>query len=212
MTKTTYRRGDSGTMVKTIQQALARAGWKLMADGRYGQLTEEAVREFQRTNHLKQDGIVGLSTGLRLIGAMFLPRSRRIITELIVHCTATPEGRDYTVNDIRTWHRQQGWSDIGYHYVIYRDGTINPGRDVDTIGAHTAGHNTNSIGICYVGGCATDGKTPKDTRTPEQRQALTALLKMLREIYPSARIYGHRDFTNMKACPSFDARKEYRSL
>ena len=135
----------------------------------------------------------------------------RKIKEIIVHCSATPEGKDYSVDTIRKWHLQRGFSDIGYHYIIYRDGSIHTGRDESVIGAHCKGHNSNSIGVCYIGGCASDGKTPKDTRTAEQRQSLVKLLKELKAKYPQASIHGHRDFAN-KACPSFDATKEYSSI
>lgn len=137
--------------------------------------------------------------------------AQRKITEIIVHCSATPEGKDFTVADIATWHKQRGFRAIGYHYVVYRDGSVHLGRPEGEIGAHCVGHNAVSIGICYIGGLAADGKTPKDTRTPEQREALLMLLRRLRAKYPSAKIYGHRDFA-AKACPSFDARKEYASL
>ena len=140
-----------------------------------------------------------------------LKKSRRRINEIIVHCTATPEGRDYTVADIRAMHKAQGWVDIGYHYLIYRDGSIHEGRNVDMVGAHCQGHNAQSIGVCYVGGVARDGKTPKDTRTPAQKDALVLLLMQLVCLYPDARIHGHRDFA-AKACPSFDASREYKNL
>ena len=132
----------------------------------------------------------------------------RQIKEIIVHCSATPEGKDYTVQDIRRWHLQRGFKDIGYHYVIYRDGSIHTGRPVANIGAHCTGHNRNSIGICYIGGVATDCKTPKDTRTEAQKKALKSLLWRLHQQYPKATIHGHREFAK-KACPSFDAKKEY---
>lgn len=135
----------------------------------------------------------------------------RKIKEIIVHCSATPEGKDYSVDTIRKWHLQRGFSDIGYHYIIYRDGSIHIGRDESIIGAHCKGHNSNSIGVCYIGGCASDGKTPKDTRTTEQKQSLDKLLKELKAKYPQASIHGHRDFSS-KACPSFDATKEYSSI
>ena len=147
-----------------------------------------------------------------MLGLKLLPKSRRIINEIIVHCSATPEGKDYSVADIRKWHKQQGWSDIGYHYVVYRDGTIRDGRDVNISGAHCVNHNSHSIGVCYIGGVASDGKTPKDTRTPSQRIALKQLLTELLMLYPNARIYGHHDFDKGKACPSFDARNEYKAL
>lgn len=142
---------------------------------------------------------------------MTLKKSRRRINEIIVHCTATPEGRDYTVADIRAMHKAQGWVDIGYHYLIYRDGSIHEGRNVDMVGAHCQGHNAQSIGVCYVGGVARDGKTPKDTRTQAQKDALVHLLMQLVCLYPDATIRGHRDFA-AKACPSFDATREYKNL
>ena len=127
----------------------------------------------------------------------------RQIKEIILHCSATAEGRDYTVADIDRWHKARGWRGIGYHYVIYRDGSVHPGRPVEQIGAHCTGHNANSIGICYIGGLAADNKTPKDTRTPAQIQALRDLVGELKKKYPNATIHGHREFAN-KACPCFD--------
>ena len=135
----------------------------------------------------------------------------RKITEIIVHCSATPEGKDFTVADITRWHRQRGFRTIGYHYVVYRDGSVHTGRQEAEIGAHCTGHNACSIGICYIGGLAADSKTAKDTRTPEQRKALLMLLRRLRAKYPNAKIHGHRDFA-AKACPPFDATKEYPDL
>ena len=131
----------------------------------------------------------------------------RKINEIIVHCSATAEGRDYTVGDIDRWHKSRGWQCIGYHYVIYRDGSVHTGRPVAQIGAHCAGHNANSIGVCYIGGCAADGKTPKDTRTPQQREALRRLVADLQKKYPGATVHGHREFA-AKACPSFDVKTE----
>lgn len=135
----------------------------------------------------------------------------RQITEIIIHCADTPEGRDVRADEIRRWHKnERGWSDIGYHYVIDLDGTIEAGRDIETAGAHCTGHNAKSIGICYVGGCDAQMQ-PKDTRTEEQKASLLLLLKYLRQRYPKARIYGHRDFAQ-KACPSFDAKNEYKEI
>lgn len=135
----------------------------------------------------------------------------RPINKIIVHCTATPEGRDVTVEEIDTWHRKRGFKSIGYHYVIYLDGSIHKGREDNKIGAHCVGYNSRSLGVCYVGGLAKDGKTPKDTRTEAQKESLHKLLKMLKTKYPEARIFGHRDFA-AKACPCFDATKEYENL
>lgn len=132
----------------------------------------------------------------------------RQIKEIILHCSATAEGRDYTVADIDRWHKARGWRGIGYHYVIYRDGSVHPGRPVEQIGAHCTGHNANSIGICYIGGLAADNKTPKDTRTPAQIQALRDLVELLKTEYPNATIHGHYEFAD-KACPCFNVRKEF---
>ena len=194
--------GSRGNEVKVLQEKL-----NLKADGIFGPLTEEAIKDFQRSNSLEVDGIAGADT----LSKLNLSVNKRTIKELIVHCSATPEGKDYSVDTIRQWHLQRGFSDIGYHYVIYRDGSIHTGRDESIIGAHCTGHNANSIGICYIGGCASDGKTPKDTRTAQQKQSLVKLLKELKTKYPQASIHGHRDFSS-KACPSFDATKEYSSI
>lgn len=132
----------------------------------------------------------------------------RTIKEIILHCTATPQGRDYSIDTIRRWHRDRGFSDIGYHYIIHLDGSVSQGRPLDKIGAHCVGHNTNSIGIAYVGGLAADGKSPKDTRTPQQRTALNTLLHQLLKQYPQASIHGHCEYSN-KACPCFDVQNEY---
>lgn len=135
----------------------------------------------------------------------------RNISEIIVHCSATPEGKDFTVTDIDRWHKERGFDGIGYHYVVYRDGTIHEGRKEALIGAHCKGHNAQSIGVCYIGGVAADGKTPKDTRTPAQKASLHALLCRLVARYPRATIHSHHDFAP-KACPSFEATQEYAQL
>jgi N-acetylmuramoyl-L-alanine amidase len=203
-----YKKGSRGEMVRQIQKALAGAGLRVIVDGNFGPITEEAVREFQIKKGLNADGIVGPATLALLIPAR-LKKSRRVINEIIIHCTATPEGRECSVDEIRQWHKARGFTDIGYHYVIHLDGRVENGRDVDIAGAHCTGHNTHSIGVVYVGGCTKDGKTPKDTRTEAQKSALANLLLDLRKLYPRATIHGHRDFAN-KACPSFDATREYR--
>lgn len=135
----------------------------------------------------------------------------RKIDTLIVHCSATAAGRDFRAADIDRWHRAQGWDGCGYHYVVTLDGTMEQGRSENVAGAHCKGHNAHSIGVCYIGGCASDGKTPKDTRTPAQRAALLRLLKQLRAEHPAAAIHGHRDYA-AKACPSFDATAEYKGI
>lgn len=135
----------------------------------------------------------------------------RKITEIIVHCSATPEGQNFTAEDIDRWHKQKGWQGIGYHYVIELDGSVHKGRNEEVIGAHCLGHNVYSIGVCYIGGLDKWTKAPKDTRTDAQKQALIDLLKSLKEKYPNAIIYGHRDFSK-KNCPCFDAKNEYKNI
>ena len=132
----------------------------------------------------------------------------RSITEIIIHCSATAEGRDFGVADVRRWHKAQGWTDVGYHYVVRLDGTVQEGRALSEPGAHCKGHNAHSIGICYVGGLAADGRTPKDTRTTAQRAALRALVDRLQRQFPAATVHGHCEFA-AKACPCFDVRAEF---
>ena len=207
-----YKRGSRGEIVKQIQKALAGAGLAVIPDGIFGQITEEAVKAFQRENGLKANGIVCPATLAKLLPCR-LKKSKRTINLILVHCTATPEGKNFTVDDIRRWHRERGWSDIGYHYVIDLKGRRYAGRDVDIIGAHCTNYNAHSIGIVYVGGLAKDGKTPKDTRTLVQKAALLKLLEELRKLYPTAKIAGHRDFDRHgKVCPCFDANTEYKDI
>lgn len=134
----------------------------------------------------------------------------REIDKIILHCSATPEGRDVSVSTIRQWHLDRGWSDIGYHYVVMLDGTIEEGRPLERQGAHVRGHNKGSIGICYVGGLDSDMKA-KDTRTDAQRASLSAFLEFLMVEYPKATLHGHNEFA-AKACPSFIVKNEYKDL
>ncbi len=135
----------------------------------------------------------------------------RVINKIILHCSATPEGRRTTVEDIRLWHKQRGWSDIGYHYVVYLDGSVHEGRPIERSGAHVFGLNKNSIGVCYIGGVDKNNLKAKDTRTPEQIMALDLLLGSLLDDFKGATLHGHNEFAN-KACPSFDVQDEYRYL
>lgn len=201
-------KGSRGEMVKRLQKAL-----HLAQDGIFGNVTLEAVKAFQKANGLKPDGIVGEKTWEEIFkNETNLQVSRRTINRIIVHCTATPEGRVETVESIRRMHKDKGWADIGYHYVVYLDGSIHDGRNVNLVGAHCEGYNANSIGVVYVGGVDKSLKE-KDTRTDAQKKALVALLKDLRKIYPRAKICGHRDLDKKgKACPSFDATKEYKDI
>ena len=131
----------------------------------------------------------------------------RAIHKIIIHCTATREGDDISVDTIRKWHLSRGWSDIGYHYVIDLKGNINAGRPIELMGSHTRGENKYSIGIAYVGGVEADGKTPKDTRTKAQKDAIIRLVKKLKGCYPDVTIHGHNEFSN-KACPSYNVQNE----
>lgn len=144
-------------------------------------------------------------------------RTNRKIDKIIIHCSASKEGQDVTVEQIDKMHRQRGFSGIGYHFVIYRNGQVHDGRDINKVGAHTTGYNTGSIGICYIGGLDKTGKKIKDTRTLEQRNSLYQLVKKLMEMYPIKEVKGHRDYspdTNgdgviskyewIKGCPCFE--------
>ena len=206
------KKGSRGDDVKAVQTAL-----HCYPDGIYGDLTTEAVRESQKANNLEVDGIVGRQTWNALFpastnasGSNTLKKSKRSINLIVVHCTATEEGKDYSVAEIRRWHLKRGFSDIGYHYLIGIDGKVHEGRNVNISGAHTAGYNAHSIGVCYVGGLDKNHKA-KDTRTPAQKASLLRLLTDLKKMYPHASIHGHREFAN-KSCPCFDAKEEYKNL
>ena len=204
------KKGSRGDDVKAVQTAL-----HCYPDGIFGDLTTEAVREFQELHGLGVDGIVGSLTWDALFppatsSGASLKKSKRSINMIVVHCTATEEGKEYSVADVRRWHLKRGFSDIGYHYLIGLDGKVHEGRNVNISGAHTKGYNAHSIGVCYVGGLDKAHKA-KDTRTKAQKESLLRLLKDLKKIYPHASIHGHREFAN-KACPCFDAKTEYKSL
>ena len=229
----TYREGDKGAIVKQIQKV---AG--CYPDGVWGKVTTECVKAWQADHGLTADGIVGSKTlaamGISAVAnavsakkqevyprsdGLILKKSKRRIDYIVVHCTATREGQAQTVEQIRAEHKRQGWSDIGYHYVVTLDGKVHTGRDVDIAGSHVAGHNANSIGVVYVGGLENNPKKSysqlkaKDTRTDAQKASLLSLLMDLRRLYPYAKIQGHRDFPGVKKdCPSFDAKLAYRNV
>lgn len=124
----------------------------------------------------------------------------RTINEIILHCTATEEGRDYSVKDVDCWHRRRGFNQIGYHWLIRLDGRIERGRDENLVGAHCRGHNAHSIGVCYVGGLRYGRAV--DTRTDAQRSAMRRLVGELRRRYPEAKLHCHNEFAD-KDCPCF---------
>lgn len=132
----------------------------------------------------------------------------RKINRVILHCSATPRGRDVSAAEIRRWHVENNrWRDIGYHWVVRLDGTIEAGRPEFQIGAHAAGHNTDSIGICYVGGLHPDGGA-EDTRTPAQIEAVDRLIDYIRQRYGNnITVHGHNEFSN-RACPSYSVAED----
>lgn len=126
------------------------------------------------------------------------------VNYIVIHCTDTPAGRSVTVADVDSWHRGRGFECIGYHYLVYLDGSVHLGRSVRYQGAHCTRVNSCSIAVCYVGGRNSMRKDDyADTRTPEQRAALRALVAELLRQHPGALVRGHRDF-DAKACPCFD--------
>lgn len=131
----------------------------------------------------------------------------RLINEIIVHCTDTPDTMEVTGAMVTAWHQKDhGWNYCGYHYVVRLDGTIDQTRPISLAGAHVRGHNAHSIGVAYAGG-RHNGKIA-DTRTEAQKMALKKLLYNLVSMY-RCNISGHHDYNSGKTCPNFDARKEY---
>lgn len=142
------------------------------------------------------------------------PKSSRRIERLVIHCSATPNGRPHTARDIDDWHRQRGFerregdkerhnpnlSSIGYHWVIRLDGIIETGRHPNEIGAHAQGFNSRSLAVCMIG-------TDKFTR--EQWEALKALVEDFQQTYPNEQyhVVGHRNLKGVKKeCPGFNVR------
>lgn len=129
----------------------------------------------------------------------------RLITKVIIHCAATKPSMDIGASEIKKWHLDRGWKDIGYHYVIRRNGDIENGIAVSLVGSHTKGHNANSIGICLVGGINDKGE-PESNFTKAQWATLERLVRILKVDFPHATVHGHREFA-AKACPSFDVQE-----
>lgn len=155
----------------------------------------------------------------------------KTIDAIIIHCSATKEGQDITARDIDMMHRQRGFNEIGYNFVVKLNGDVETGRSLLKDGAHCnnrgfggLSYNKHSIGICYIGGLDANGKA-KDTRTEAQKRALRVLVAKLVKEYPIKEILGHRDTSPdtdgdgivephewTKMCPCFDAREEYKDL
>ena len=129
----------------------------------------------------------------------------RTIETAVVHCSATPPSMDKVDSaEIRKWHvEENGWSDIGYHYIIPRDGRLQLGRPLNRAGAHVLGHNEKSIGICLVGG-VDNNFNPDFNYTIRQMRQLVLLLNNLQHEWELKSIYGHRDLDSSKSCPCFD--------
>lgn len=133
----------------------------------------------------------------------------RTLDRIVLHCSATEEGHPFGAADIRRWHKARGWKDIGYHYVILLDGTVEYGRPVDQVGAHVKGHNSTTVGVCYIGGLR-HGE-PADTMTPEQEVSFLELVYALRKSLGYLTVHGHNEYS-AKACPSFVVKEKYPFL
>lgn len=135
----------------------------------------------------------------------------RKISHIVVHCSATAQ--NVSVSAIqRYWKENLGWRVPGYHYIVEANGNIVKLLDEGKTSNGVAGHNAALVNVCYIGGIDASGKA-KDTRTEKQKASLLFLLEQLKERYPSASICGHFNFPGVKkACPSFDAQTEYKSL
>lgn len=135
-------------------------------------------------------------------------KQREATNAIFVHCSATKATQDVGVREIRQWHKEQGWLDVGYHFIIRRDGAVEDGRDVNAVGSHARGHNHNSVGVCLVGGIDENGRHEANF-TPQQMSALRTLLEILMDKYPSAVLKAHHDIAP-KACPSFDLQRWWK--
>ena len=187
--------------------------------------TKELWKKVQGRVGAAQDGVPGRQTAIKAMSALGMeppeegPRKRTLVTgggknikRIVIHCAATPEGKEFDIEDVRRWHKNQGWSDVGYHFIITLDGTVQKGRPESRIGSHVRGRNSGSIAICYIGGVDAAMKA-KDTRTTAQKEAMKDLVQRLLAVYPNAEVLGHRDHIGVrKACPSFDVRSWWKGV
>ncbi|MDE7180894.1 MAG: N-acetylmuramoyl-L-alanine amidase [Muribaculaceae bacterium] len=226
----TLKIGSKGSDVILLQQKLG-----IKADGIFGAQTEASVKKYQSEHGCTPDGIVGPHTW-EALGIQ--SGAGRVIDEIIIHCSATKEGKEVSSDSIGRSHKARKFSSyvaggktryIGYHYLVHLDGRVEECRPNAKMGCHASGHNARSIGICYIGGLDArdiNGTMIKDTRTTEQKGALIKLIKELKRKYPTIkRVIGHRDtspdlngngviepFEFIKGCPCFDASVEYKNL
>lgn len=129
----------------------------------------------------------------------------REINKIIIHCSATKPSQDISAFQIDEWHKKLGWKEIGYHFVIRRNGEVEKGRDIEIVGAHCKGQNKNSIGICLIGGISESGNS-ENNFTENQFHALRALVAELKKQYPGATLHGHNEFA-AKDCPCFNVQE-----
>lgn len=205
-------KGTSGPLEKKWQRFMNDKGYDCgTVDGKFGGKTQAATMAFQEANSLVADGIVGKLTVKKAEEHGFEKQSEytREVNEVIVHITASNDHA--TIEEIRQGHIQRGFSDIGYHYIVDRDGVIHEGRDVDVIGAHTAGYNVGTVGVSYISrGSDTEPAAPYGKfMTPEQREGLEEIVKRLLKRYglKVSDVSGHNDYNAGKACPCFKVKK-----
>lgn len=214
-------KGSKGELVRRIQREL-----HLIEDGIYGNITEEAVKAFQKANGLKADGIVGDKTwellfkvGVTISTSLTGKKATRKINRIFVHCTAGNQ-RTTTVESLKAEFKSKGWKVGGYHYVVFPDGKIVQMEDENTVANGVQGYNKNSVHVSWVG-----GMNGIDNRTQQQKESLVKVLKELKKKYPTAEILGHRDISpdknnngivdpweRIKDCPCFDVLKEYKNI
>lgn len=191
--------------------------WKLIQrwagatpDGDPGERTADAI--------IARAGIAPPAVATAGAAGALVRGTGQAIRRIFIHCTATREGQAIDAATIRKWHLGKGWNDIGYHFVIRLDGSVERGRPEHVPGSHVQGFNTGSIGVVYVGGLDAQGKA-KDTRTPAQLAAMARLVGELVKAYPAAEVMGHRDASPdedgdgvvekhewLKDCPCFDVK------